>query len=157
MGRETGSLHLLAPLLLTGGKRADLVICANVFLNTHDHAIARRAWRRGSLSAACRRSRRVRPDLEWRKAQLSLRCGMGRTDVGVKSSVWDRAPTGHRLTDMQPGHRGQNPRARPSPCLRTYTVCRFFAFLFLHVKTDPCEWMCSRRSRAGPILYGPGP
>jgi hypothetical protein len=32
-GRETGSLHLLAPLLLTGGKRADLVIRGNVVLN----------------------------------------------------------------------------------------------------------------------------
>jgi hypothetical protein len=34
MGRETGSLQLLAPLLLTGGKRADLVIRGNVVLNT---------------------------------------------------------------------------------------------------------------------------
>jgi hypothetical protein len=34
MGRETGSLHLLVPLLLTGGKGADLVIRGNVFLNT---------------------------------------------------------------------------------------------------------------------------
>jgi hypothetical protein len=34
MGRETGSLHLLAPLLLTGGKGADLVIRGNVVLNT---------------------------------------------------------------------------------------------------------------------------
>jgi hypothetical protein len=34
MGRETGSLQLLAPLLLTGGKGADLVICGNVVLNT---------------------------------------------------------------------------------------------------------------------------
>jgi hypothetical protein len=33
MGRETGSLQLLAPLLLTGGKGADLVICGNVVLN----------------------------------------------------------------------------------------------------------------------------
>jgi hypothetical protein len=33
MGRETGSLHLLAPLLLTGGKGADLVIRGNVGLN----------------------------------------------------------------------------------------------------------------------------
>jgi hypothetical protein len=33
-GRETGSLHLLAPLLLTGGKGADLVIRGNVVLNT---------------------------------------------------------------------------------------------------------------------------
>jgi hypothetical protein len=32
-GRETGSLHLLAPLLLTGGKGADLVIRGNVVLN----------------------------------------------------------------------------------------------------------------------------
>jgi hypothetical protein len=30
----TGSLHLLAPLLLTGGKGADLVIRGNVVLNT---------------------------------------------------------------------------------------------------------------------------
>jgi hypothetical protein len=34
MGRETGSLYLLAPLLLTGGNGADLVIRGNVFLNT---------------------------------------------------------------------------------------------------------------------------
>jgi hypothetical protein len=33
MGRETGSLYLLAPLLLTGGKGADLVIRGNVVLN----------------------------------------------------------------------------------------------------------------------------
>jgi hypothetical protein len=36
MGRETGTLQLLTPLLLTGGKGADLVIRGNVFLNT-DH------------------------------------------------------------------------------------------------------------------------
>jgi hypothetical protein len=35
MGRETGSLHLLAPLLLTGGKGADLVIRGNVVLNSN--------------------------------------------------------------------------------------------------------------------------
>jgi hypothetical protein len=34
MGRETGSLHLLAPLLLTGGKGADLVIRGNVVLKS---------------------------------------------------------------------------------------------------------------------------
>jgi hypothetical protein len=34
MGRETSSLQLLAPLLLTGGKGADLVIRGNVVLNT---------------------------------------------------------------------------------------------------------------------------
>jgi hypothetical protein len=34
MGRETGSLHLLTPLLLTGGKGADLVVRGNVVLNT---------------------------------------------------------------------------------------------------------------------------
>jgi hypothetical protein len=34
MGRETGSLHLLASLLLTGGKGTDLVIRGNVVLNT---------------------------------------------------------------------------------------------------------------------------
>jgi hypothetical protein len=33
MGRETSSLQLLAPLLLTGGKGADLVIRGNVVLN----------------------------------------------------------------------------------------------------------------------------
>jgi hypothetical protein len=33
MGRETDSLQLLAPLLLTGGKGADLVIRGNVVLN----------------------------------------------------------------------------------------------------------------------------
>jgi hypothetical protein len=39
MGRETGSLQLLAPLLLTGGKGADLVIRGNVVLNRRDPAI----------------------------------------------------------------------------------------------------------------------
>jgi hypothetical protein len=34
MGRETGPLHLLASLLLTGGKGADLVIRGNVVLNS---------------------------------------------------------------------------------------------------------------------------
>jgi hypothetical protein len=34
MGRETGSLQPLAPLLLTEGKGADLVIRGNVVLNT---------------------------------------------------------------------------------------------------------------------------
>ena len=34
LGRETGLLQLLAPLLLTGGKGADLVIRGNVVLNT---------------------------------------------------------------------------------------------------------------------------
>jgi hypothetical protein len=47
MGRETGSLHLLAPLLLTGGKGADLVIRGNVFLNSlHLHVLA--SWNVGS-------------------------------------------------------------------------------------------------------------
>jgi hypothetical protein len=34
MGRETGPLQILASLLLTGGKGADLVIRGNVVLNT---------------------------------------------------------------------------------------------------------------------------
>jgi hypothetical protein len=34
MGRETGPLQLLVPLLLTGGEGADLVIRGNVVLNT---------------------------------------------------------------------------------------------------------------------------
>jgi hypothetical protein len=34
MGRETVTLQLLAPLLLTGGKGADLVIRGDVVLNT---------------------------------------------------------------------------------------------------------------------------
>jgi CHAT domain-containing protein len=34
LGRETDSLQLLAPLLLTGGKGADLMIRGNVVLNT---------------------------------------------------------------------------------------------------------------------------
>jgi hypothetical protein len=34
MGRETGLPQLLAPLLLTGGKGADLVIRGNVVLNS---------------------------------------------------------------------------------------------------------------------------
>jgi hypothetical protein len=36
MGRETGLLQLLAPLLLTGGKAADLVIRGDVVLNKAD-------------------------------------------------------------------------------------------------------------------------
>jgi hypothetical protein len=36
MGRETGTLQLLAPLLLTGGKGADLVIRGDVDLNSTD-------------------------------------------------------------------------------------------------------------------------
>jgi hypothetical protein len=36
MGRETGPLQLLASLLLTGGKGADLVIRGNVVLNSAD-------------------------------------------------------------------------------------------------------------------------
>jgi hypothetical protein len=36
LGRDTGLLQLLAPLLLTGGKGADLVIRGNVVLNTHE-------------------------------------------------------------------------------------------------------------------------
>jgi hypothetical protein len=43
MGRKTGSLHLLAPLLLTGGKGADLVIRGNVVLNRKNG----RGWRVG--------------------------------------------------------------------------------------------------------------
>jgi hypothetical protein len=35
MGRETGLSQLLAPLLLTGGKGADLVIRGNVVINRH--------------------------------------------------------------------------------------------------------------------------
>jgi hypothetical protein len=58
MGRETGSLQLLAPLLLTGGKGADLVIRGNVVLNTyrrqkhihtHTHERSRRHDRVSSL------------------------------------------------------------------------------------------------------------
>jgi hypothetical protein len=45
MGRETGSLQLLSPLLLTGGKGADLVIRGNVALNNMDPC-ARCAWSR---------------------------------------------------------------------------------------------------------------
>jgi hypothetical protein len=38
MGRETGSLQFLAPLLLTGGKGADLVIRDNVLLNNNNRS-----------------------------------------------------------------------------------------------------------------------
>jgi hypothetical protein len=34
MGRETGLLQLLAPNLVTEGKKADLVIRGNIVLNT---------------------------------------------------------------------------------------------------------------------------
>jgi hypothetical protein len=39
MGRETGLLQLLAPLLLTGGKRADLLIRGNVVLNNEEEPV----------------------------------------------------------------------------------------------------------------------
>jgi hypothetical protein len=39
MGRETDSLPLLAPLLLTGGKGADLVIRGNVVLNRNNRVV----------------------------------------------------------------------------------------------------------------------
>jgi hypothetical protein len=42
MGRETGPLQLLAPLLLTGvkgAKEADLVIRGNIVLNSLDRSI----------------------------------------------------------------------------------------------------------------------
>jgi hypothetical protein len=41
MGRETGSLHLLASLLLTGGKGADLVIRGNVVLNNYGYYLCK--------------------------------------------------------------------------------------------------------------------
>jgi hypothetical protein len=41
MGRGTGSLQLLTPLLLTGGKGADLVIRGNIVLNSLDSIQAR--------------------------------------------------------------------------------------------------------------------
>jgi hypothetical protein len=43
MGRETGTLQLLTPLLLTGGKGADLVIRGNVFLNKSKERMERGA------------------------------------------------------------------------------------------------------------------
>jgi hypothetical protein len=62
MGRETGSLHLLAPLLLTGGKGADLVIRGNVFLNRHIQQLSVAEMR--MLRCICERTRleRVRND-----------------------------------------------------------------------------------------------
>jgi hypothetical protein len=53
MGRETGSLHLLAPLLLTGGKGADLVIRGNVVLNKGEgpRRVPTAKCRRGGLLA----------------------------------------------------------------------------------------------------------
>jgi hypothetical protein len=44
LGRETGSLQLLVPLLLTGGKGADLVICGNVVLNTLSALLYPDSW-----------------------------------------------------------------------------------------------------------------
>jgi hypothetical protein len=41
LGRDTGLLQLLAPLLLTGGKGADLVIRGNVVLNTEVQSFPR--------------------------------------------------------------------------------------------------------------------
>jgi hypothetical protein len=41
MGRETGTLQLLAPLLLTEGKGADLVIRGNIVLNTLSVGVSR--------------------------------------------------------------------------------------------------------------------
>jgi hypothetical protein len=42
LGRETGSLQLLTPLLLMGGKVADLVIRGDVVLNNTNRLIT---WR----------------------------------------------------------------------------------------------------------------
>jgi hypothetical protein len=53
MRRETGSLQLLAPLLLTGGKGADLVIRGNVVLNIF-HSILRPSQGRGDGGAQYR-------------------------------------------------------------------------------------------------------
>jgi hypothetical protein len=52
MGRETGYLHLLAPLLLTGGKGADLVIRGNVVLNKGKKSSDTRADHWGPASGA---------------------------------------------------------------------------------------------------------
>jgi hypothetical protein len=52
MGRETGLLQLLAPLLLTGGKGADLVIRGDVVFNTL--LPLRRRWQADCLCRCCR-------------------------------------------------------------------------------------------------------
>jgi hypothetical protein len=49
LGRETGSLQLLAPLLLTGGKGADLVIRGNVVLNSYNVPLVSRSLFRPPL------------------------------------------------------------------------------------------------------------
>jgi hypothetical protein len=56
MGRETGTLQLLAPLLLTGGKGADLVIRGDVVLNTSDDYAAG-CWLSVDQTAQCRKMR----------------------------------------------------------------------------------------------------
>jgi hypothetical protein len=51
MGRETGSLYLLAPLLLMGGKGADLVIRVNVVLNNLNHPTKEKRMRIAAAQA----------------------------------------------------------------------------------------------------------
>jgi hypothetical protein len=53
MGRETGSLQLLAPLLLTGGKEADLVIRGNVVLNSTNLSPTTGIWLFTECSTLC--------------------------------------------------------------------------------------------------------
>jgi hypothetical protein len=57
MGRETGTLQLLAPLLLTGGKGADLMIRGNVVLNT----LSARSTSTLLLDQICINSPSIRP------------------------------------------------------------------------------------------------
>jgi hypothetical protein len=56
MGRETGTLYVLMPLLLTGGKEADLVIRGNVVLNANV-LIASRAADIAWIEPSCRKRR----------------------------------------------------------------------------------------------------
>jgi hypothetical protein len=57
MRRETGSLHLLAPLLLTGGKGADLVIRGNVVLNINNTK-HKGSWLRSELLPSRRKNKK---------------------------------------------------------------------------------------------------
>jgi hypothetical protein len=51
LGRETSPLQLLVPILLTGGKGADLVIRGNVVLNTNEALILSNPQLRGCMDA----------------------------------------------------------------------------------------------------------
>jgi hypothetical protein len=70
MGKDTGHPHLLAPNLLTGGKRADLVIRGNVVLNALSALLYPDSWIR-SAPTLCHAGRSlVLPNCPTRQASF---------------------------------------------------------------------------------------